>query len=89
MSGIALHSKAFASEAARVAVSLRRSDFPACADNSLALYEADRAAHEEAVQNGGVCPCRVPGLAMAHPFFLFLSSSCTGTGFPTRRQASI
>ena len=42
--------------------------------NPLALYEADRAAHEEAVRNGGVCLVMFPtcdGLT----FFFFTSEA--------------
>ena len=87
-SGTVLHLEVFAGKVARMAVSLRHSVFPTRTDKFKVLYEADRAAHEEAVQNGGVrhiisltrdCPVDV---------FVFLSSSCTGMEYPTRRRAS-
>lgn len=57
--------------------------------NPLVLYEADRAAHEEAVRNGGVCLAMFPACDRLTLFFFSLRSlSCTGTGFPTRRRAS-
>ena len=52
----------------------------------LALYEADRKAHEEAVQNGGVSHLLLHLMRssmLTHNFAI--SSSCIGTAHPTRR----
>lgn len=88
-SGTASHSEAFVNGAARMAVSLHVSVPPTCVlTNPLALYEADRAAHEEAVRNGGVCLVMFPTCDRLTFFFFYLRSlSCTGTGFPTRIRA--
>lgn len=56
MNGTALRSEAFATQVVRVTVSLRHSGLPTRVDKFPVLSEADRAAHEEAVQNGGVSP---------------------------------
>ena len=49
----------------------------------LALYETDRKAHEEAVQNGGVSHLLLHLMILTHNFVI--SSSCTGTAHQTRR----
>jgi len=49
----------------------------------LALYEADRKAHEEAVQNGGVSHLPLHLMILTHNFVI--SSSCIGTARQTRR----
>ena len=88
-SGTASHSEAFARRGVRVAVSLRFSVLRTCVlTNTLALYEADRAAHEEAVRNGGVCLVVFRTYHRLTFFFSLRSLSCTGTGFPTRRRVS-
>lgn len=52
-----------------------------------ALYEADKKAHEEAVQNGGVRHKRLLSLVAFIKLLPFHSSSCTGTASRIRQPA--